>query len=139
MIGNALQVYGQFKAYLGVLLAFIIGPIIIFIATKMKDKKETTATINQDGTAKMVIDGKEYVETFYLPSTNTAKTVTVYYTDETPPKFTLEKPPPGYVKYIMIGTAIFFMILSIVIAYYVTTSKQIGAVYGGVQAANNVL
>ncbi len=146
---NALHMYGKFKAYLGVVVALVFGiGLIIFSRNRIFDfVNETTATVTETNcsadscTAKVTanVKGTTYVRDFTLQNPAPA-TVKLYYTNDTPPEFsTYNSGGSKYARPIMIALAIFMIVLSLIVAYVVTTSKGLGAVYGGVQAAGNVI
>lgn len=148
MINNALHAYGQFKAYLGVVISIIFAVILVLVSRYITNRKfvnETTATVtNVSGKnieTKITVNGTEYTKIFTNmdppPAVNSK--IKVYYNNDPLPEFSTFGNPPAFVGQVMIGFAIFIVVISIVIAYLVTVSKPLGAVYGGAQVAGNVI
>lgn len=147
MINNALHAYGQFKAYLGVFISIIFAVILVLVSRYITNRKfvnETMATVtNVSGKnveTKITVNGTEYTKIFTMdppPAANSK--FKVYYNNDPLPEFSTFGNPPAFVGPAMIGFAIFIVVISIVIAYFVTVSKPLGAVYGGAQAVGNVM
>lgn len=150
-VANALQSYGKFKAYLGVGVAVFFALIMIVSAVfilRQPKYLETTGTIVSvsntctadvcKATVKFTAKGQEYINDFQLAKPKENTTISVFFTDESPPKFSTSAGPSKRFAYILIVVAILMVLLTGGIAYFVSTSKGGGAVFGGIQAAGNI-
>jgi hypothetical protein len=107
-----------------------------------KKANATVTSVGSDGTfmASINVNGTYFSHEFSKKPTPSANTIiTVYYTDDTPPKFSLGGNPPKYFGPLLIAAATFAIIMAIIVAYLVTVSKPFAAAYGGVQATGNAL
>lgn len=152
-IAQGFEVYGKFKAYLGVFMGIVICMIFSAIGYFIINRKATFAN-ETSGDAKNVKCTSNVCETdvtvslygntytphlMYGPGLVDGSKVKVYYTDDKPPRFDSKSDNiPKAVGYGMISSALCVCLVSIVVAVVVSQSKAAAQVYGGIEAIQNV-
>ncbi len=149
---DALKVYGQFRAYSGVFIAFVIGLSLVALGVYIV-RTPPTYTNKTKGVANNVnckpdkctanvsvtISGNTYTPWLTYSSQISEKSpVDVYYDNSIPPLFSSSGDPPKFIGYIMISVALFCSIVAIIVASIVSQSNTAAKVYGGVTAVSDI-
>lgn len=152
-VGQGLEAYGKFRAYLGVLLAllicmssagagyFVINRTPVYVNSTTGTAKNVKCSANVCETdVTLTISGNTYTPHLtYGPGIVENASVTVYYSNETPPRFsTSSDNVPKPIGYGLISCGLCICITAFMFAYLVSTSKVAAQVYGGVGAASNI-
>ena len=151
-LGQGLEVYGKFRAYLGVLIAVLVcsslsGSGYMAINSKPIYVNSTTGTAKNvkcssnicEAVVSVVVSGNTYTPTLlYSPGLTENANVQVYYSNDIPPKFspTSDKIPQG-LGYGLIACGLCIFVIAMIVAYFVSTSRTVAQVYGGVGAVSN--
>lgn len=142
--------YGKFKAWLGVFVAFVIASSLFalgisILRTKDRFKNKTTARVTSVEQASGMVDvnvtvnGVEYPFRYYSsPPPSVGSSVDIYYTNDNPPVFSNADEPPKTMGAVLMSVGLSIVLFSLVIAYFVSQSKNVAKVYGGVQLFGNI-
>jgi hypothetical protein len=152
-VGQGLEAYGKFRAYLGVFFAillcmssagsgyFVISRDPIYVNSTTGTAKNVKCSANVCETdVTLTVSGNTYTQRLtYGPGIVENASVTVYYSNETPPKFSASSDNiPKTVGYGLVSIGLCVFITALIVAYFVSTSKAVAQVYGGVGAASNL-
>lgn len=153
---GALESYGKFRAYLGVVLAALICSSMsasgyYAITAKPKEYKSTEGTLSNvncdsytcTANVSVNISGVNYTFGMYGENLVENSKIKVYYSNDTPPGFNpytepSDTTPPKGIGYGLIGIGLCILVVAMVVAYFVSTSPTAAKIYGGVGAISNI-
>ena len=148
VVGNALNGYGKFTAFMSFLVALCacliswsIGGTIIF---GPKYKNVTTGNVQSISCSSNVCSGTVLVNGVSIQLDNMPKgtmngqTIQVYYTNDTPPKYSGAPNPPKSLGVSLMSVGLMILAVAILIGFTVTKSRTASQVLGGVTLVDQI-
>jgi hypothetical protein len=147
MIGNALNAFGKFQAYMGLTIALCIcmsltGSGILIIRTPAKFTASTTGQASNvmcasntcSATVSLSISGNAWTvpNLVYPQPLMEGANVKVYYSADTPPKFSTQTDAtPTWLAPTLISVGVCILLVAAFVAYLVTSSRGVSQITGG--------
>lgn len=148
IVGNALNGYGKISALISFISAlcmclifFSIGGSIL-VGPKYENvtsgKVESLACTGNTCSGNVLINGIS-VNIGNIPiGTTVGQTIQVFYTNDTPPKYSGSASPPKTLGVSLMSVGISILLVAIIIGYTVTKSRTASQVFGGITLVDQI-
>lgn len=139
------------RSYLGIGVAVFFAILMIVSAVfilRQPKYMETTGTIVSisntactadvcKATVKFTAKGQEYTNDFQIAQPKENTTIPVFFTDDSPPKFSTSPGPSKRFAYILIAIALLMVALTVGITYFMKRGKGLNRINGSGDISNS--